>query len=127
MQRPVRLWLVKQLANMVTPWIIDLVPEVSADSVVGKLIEGMFDRVIQLHRFQRQQMPQLDENFLNFLKALKRILIYIAEADDVYYHWLGLATRIFAEELEQMDLGDCGRVLYVSEGFLQTWRENCRR
>ena len=112
MHKELKEHLVKKLINLCMQVIDKLVPEPTAHYPQTKMAKHVFQYLFNAYclevwggRFDdvpHQTLSGLeDRNFLHFLSAARKILLYVGENDRYYRAWIGLAFVTVHEEYER--------------------------
>lgn len=125
MHKELKEHLLKQLINLCMRIIDKLVPESKAHYPQTRMAEHVFQQLFNAYclevwggRFDdvpHQTLKGLrDKNFLRFLSATRKILLYVGENDRYYRAWIGLAFVAAKEEYERA-LGPLSRDEFIRE------------
>ena len=122
--------LIKKLINLCMYVIDKLVPEPMATFPQTRMAKHVFQHLFNAYclevwggRFDdmpHQTLKRLeDHNFLTFLSAARKILLYVGENDRYYRAWIGLAFVTVKEEYERA-LGSLSRDEFTRE-YSRQW------
>lgn len=130
MHKELKEHLLKKVINLCMRAIDKLVPEPRARYPQTKMAEHVFQQLFNAYclevwggRFDdvpHQNLKGLqDKNFLHFLSATRKILLYVGENDRYYRAWIGLGFVVVHEEYTRA-LSALSKEEFARE-YLQQW------
>jgi len=96
-----KMHIMKQTIKFVAPRILRISKGVQASTPQSKLIQRVWDRLVDVLEKDASTGCFDDNNFRMFLEATKQGLIYLCENDRYYKRWFGLLALILSEELHE--------------------------
>ena len=101
----IKLPVVKKLINTAVRRLLPVIPEREARLPATKLVDEVFG---ELERCARREARRnngdnayKDGNFLRFVAATRKSLVYLMENDPVYYHWANYALTRLNEKVSE--------------------------
>lgn len=99
--RDLKMHLLKQTINYVTPHVLSLCPNVQAKTPQSKLVLAVWARLEDALRKEASIDARDDKNLNKLLESTKRALVFLCENDKYYRRWLGLLMLLLAEETQK--------------------------